>query len=271
MKTRVPFLVSPALLICTTALALSTALNAGTVLTGEQSQPNGSSTTSTIAIDAGKARMESSMGGQEMVMIYRSDKDLFWIIDTAGKNYREMTRADMTAMAAQVEKAMQQMKEQLANLPPEQRAMMEKMMAGKLPAVGQTKAQSQTGYEKVGPGGKVGGWNTEKFIATTDGKKTSELWVAPKSEVTVPESDLKTMEKMMDFFREISSRFGAEAMPAIGPESELGGVPVKVVSFRNGNEIGTYLVTSVEQKNLPASDFEVPEGFTKLALGLPQN
>ena len=94
--------------------------------------------------------------------------------------------------------------------------------------------------------------------------------MASASDVKVAEAELETMEQMMDFFEEISSKFGAGAIPAIGPDSELGGMPVKVVSFRNGQPVATFVVTSVEKKDLPASKFEVPAGFEKQDLGIPK-
>jgi hypothetical protein len=270
MKAQFPVPFRQPFLLFIATLALGTSLRAATVMTGEQSQPDGSTITSTVTLDEGRARMQSDANGQETIMIYRSDKNLFWIMDTVEKNYREVTKAHVAAMVEQVDKAMQLMQEKLKDLPPDQRAMAEKMLGGAMAAAGQKSAAPKTSYEKVGPGGKVGEWTTEKYIATTDGEKKAELWVAPISAVKVDEADMKTMEEMTDFLKEISGRFGADMMPSIGPDSELGGMPVKVITFRDGQPISTYVVKSIEQKNLPTSTFEVPEGFTKQDLGIPK-
>ena len=53
-----------------------------------------------------------------------------YIIDDADKSYIVFDKATMEQLAKKINAAMEQMKEQLAKLPPEQRAQMEQMMPG---------------------------------------------------------------------------------------------------------------------------------------------
>jgi hypothetical protein len=161
------------------------------------------------------------------------------------------------------------MKEQMASLPPEQRKMMEKMMGNQLGAFEGKEAAPAMAYVNMGDGGKVAGWSTVKYHGTLDGKKVSEVWAVPASAVKVGPAEMKTMESMMGFFREIAGKFGADSMTTIGPEGGLDGIPVKVVIHSNGAPASTYMVTSIEQRELPASDFEVPAGYTKQSLAVP--
>src|SRR5690606_23788635 len=63
------------------------------------------------------------------------------VIDQADKSYVVLDRATMEKLGKQVSAAMEQMKEQLAKMPPEQRAQIEQMMG-----------------IKSGDGGGAGGW-----------------------------------------------------------------------------------------------------------------
>lgn len=81
--------------------------------------------------------------GEGAVTIFRLDKELLWMLNPEKKTYSEMTFAEMEKM---VNKGMEQMaavKEQMKNMPEEQRKMMEKMMGGGDQAV-EVKATSET-------------------------------------------------------------------------------------------------------------------------------
>ena len=275
MKMRIPCLSPLTLLAVTFSVAAfldPTSLRAGVVIEGEQDLGDeGPEMRSSVAISDGNARVDSIVGGEKRTMIFRSDKDLFWIVDESAKTYREITREDMRRVVKLVNNAMELMKEKMASMPPEQRKMMEKMMGNQLAALdGEKKGAKGITYEKIGNGGKVGGWSTVKYEGSIDGALVSEVWTAAGSAVNVGMSEMKTLEKMMSFFREFTGKFGGDSLVALGPEGALEGVPVKIVSYSNGAPAGTYLVTSIEQKKLPASEFEVPAGYTKESLNTPE-
>ncbi len=56
--------------------------------------------------------------------------DTLYIVDDADKSYIAFDKATMEQLAKKISAQMEQMKEQLAKLPPEQRAQMEQMMPG---------------------------------------------------------------------------------------------------------------------------------------------
>ncbi len=260
-----------AVAIAATALLFPSVLGAGVVITGEQKPGDGGpATRSSVAVSDGKARIESVANGQEITMIYRSDKDLFWFVDNSARTYREMTRTELSKMMKQVESAIRKMKEQLASLPPEQRKAMEKMMENQLAAFAGEDTPSAISYVKIGDGGIVNGWSTVKYEGRLDDTKVSEVWAAPASEARVSLVEMKTMEDMMGFFREIAGKFGADSLTVPGPNGDLDGLPVRFVMFSNDRTASIYTVTSIEQKNLPASDFEIPAGYEKLALIGPE-
>ncbi|MFC1496282.1 hypothetical protein ACFL52_02585, partial [Candidatus Margulisiibacteriota bacterium] len=98
-------------------------------------------------------------------MIYNSATGVYWVFDHNQKTYRELTKADII-------KAKKQMEAQLKNVPPQQRAMMEKMMQGKM---GGDLATPQITYNKTGTK-KAGKWNCTVYSVIMNGNKISELY-----------------------------------------------------------------------------------------------
>ena len=103
-------------------------------------------------------RIESHQEGttNPSTTIFR-DETLF-IVNHQDQTYHRMDKDSMTRMSSQMSEAMKQMEAQLANLPPEQRAMMERMMKGRMPggmpgAMGSDRPQRRIevgGDEQVG-------------------------------------------------------------------------------------------------------------------------
>ena len=89
---------------------------------------------STMYIDKDRLRMEASGSGQNQVIIFRGDKNLFWTIDDENKTYFEMTQEDIKKLKVQMDKMQKIMMEQMKNMPEEQRKMMEKMMPSNIPS-----------------------------------------------------------------------------------------------------------------------------------------
>ncbi len=270
-----------AVAIVAAAFSSPSVVCAGVVIEGEQKLLEGEPGTRTsVAISDGKVRTESVVNGQKSTMIYRSDKDLFWIVDDAAGTYREITRSDMNKMMKQVDKALQKVREQFESLPPEQRKLMKEMMGSQLGAFGKLMGSQITAfakkdaspdinYVKIGDGGEVNGWSTVKYEGKLDGTKVSEVWAAPASVVNVGPVEMKTMESMISIFREFAGKIGMDSLTVPGPEGGLEGLPIKVIIYSDGAPASAYTVTSIEQRDLPASDFEVPPEYTKEALTAP--
>ena len=166
------FRLAPALTLAA-ALVLPGMVRAGVTLEGEHKTLDGSQLpfTYTVSIDKDKVKMVSSSSADN-AFIYRADKGLFWMVDSKAKTYTEMTKKDIESMANTMDAAMKKMHEQMASMPPEQRAMMEKMMKENMPA----QSKGKTTYKKTGSG-KVGSWACDKYESYQDGVKKAEMCV----------------------------------------------------------------------------------------------
>lgn len=150
----------------------------------------------------------------------------------------------------------------MAQMSPEQKAMMEQIRnsAG-------APAKPSVSVKKAGSGGKVAGWDTEKYSVTVDGNLYEEVWLVTNSAL------MKDMKKM-DFgiFQKFSSctegQYGAGQDPEETPEY-MGlmekGLEVKSVSHGYVEQISSDTV-SLEEKAIPASEFKVPAGYREVSM-----
>ncbi len=240
--------------------AILTALpaRAGVTITQVMKQLNGDKppTTNLIHLEGDKARIDMGQNPANYV-VYRGDKNAFWMIDTQKKTCTVMTEKDLDSMHAKMDAAMAKLREQMKSLPPERQKMMEEMMA-KMSAGG---AQApRTTYKKIGDGGKVEAWSTEKFEGYRDSAKVSELWTAAPKSIGLRETDVKVVTDMAKFFRKF-----AKGMPDLigNKENGLEGVPVKSIGFKDGKPAWESDLKSVKQETLAASLFEIPAGFAE--------
>jgi len=80
----------------------------------------------TIYLDAGKLRVEGENPGEgKYLLIFDNSRQVMQMADLAKSTYMEITKAQVEAMGGQMQQMMQQMQAQLAQIPPEQRAMVE--------------------------------------------------------------------------------------------------------------------------------------------------
>lgn len=212
--------------------------------------------TNVIHLDADKVRIDMGQN-PGTYMIYRGDKHAFWMVDAQKKSYTVMTEKDLEAMHAKMDAAMAKMREQMKSLPPERQKMMEEMMAKMVPGSAQA---PRTIYKKIGDGGKVEGWNTEKYEGLRDSAKVSEMWTAAPKSIGIQESDVKVLKDMAKFFQKFS-----KGMPDFigNKENGLEGVPVKSIGYRDGKPHWESDLKSVKKEEAPSSLFEVPAGFTE--------
>jgi hypothetical protein len=85
-------------------------------------------------VQDGAARIEQGNGKDSAeYVIFRNDT--LYVIDPAKKRYTELDRETIRTIGGAVNSAMEQMREELAKLSPEQRAMVEQMMGSKANAM----------------------------------------------------------------------------------------------------------------------------------------
>lgn len=206
-------------------------------------------------------KMMKIIGDDGHQVIVRSDKDMLISIDDKKKTYWEMPFAQLEQMSKQMHEqmsaALAQMKDKLSSMPPEQRAMVEKMMG-----------QMKGGDEPAAPvdiksGGEtktITGFACKKYVATQGGKEILVAWTT---------DDVKGFAPMREDFIALQRRLNETNRTF---RSGLAEAYAKMDGFPMETEMDQLksTVTKVEPRSIPASEFEPPKGYTKEAPPKPK-
>lgn len=261
------FPISSSALALSFSLSLSLALSAqaGVTLVQSYRQLDGKSpaVANTIRLDKDRVRIDAGADGDQY-FLYRGDKKVFVTVNLKEKSYMEITEKEFLEAAAKMEDAMSKMKANLEKMPPEQRKMMEEMMAKMMPGAG---GGPKTAYKKAGSGGKINVWDTDRYIGTREGAKQSEVWTTSPKFMGLAEADFQVLKDMAKYFE----RFSKNMEGMLGDKSNgLDGIPVKTVSYKDGKPAFESEIKEVKKETLAASLFEVPAGLTQRKMGAPR-
>jgi hypothetical protein len=246
-------------------LFLFSSLTAGVYIQGEDTHKmHQEKNTTKIFVDKNRLRVETGENDNDMVIIFREDKNLFWMVDMKKKEYREMTKDDVKKMKAKIDEGMKQIEEQMKNLPPEQRKMMEQMM----PAQMNIKKIERPVYTKAGKNIKVKKWNCTHYIGEVNGKKKQEVWTIGWDELGIDADEMKVFRDMGQFFSSLAPdmtdvfKIGDKEWEKNGG---FAGMPVKSINFEEGKVSSEFEINEISKKDFSAAIFEVPAGFEKVA------
>ena len=187
----------------------------------------------------------------ENIVIVRLDQEKMYMVDPRAKTYSEMTFEDLDGAAKAMMAQIEMMKKQLENMPPEQRAAMEKQLGPALRAGKDTKIEVEKASEKRDIAGK----STMKHVVKEDGKETAVLWVT---------DDVKEYKTLKADFSDLMKKMSTlnPGMKGLARAAEkIEGFPLET----DMKEMGKETVTKVEPRSIPDSDFEVPADFKKTA------
>jgi hypothetical protein len=190
------------------------------------------------------------------------------IIDDDEETYTVLDRESIRAVGERMGGAMAQMREQMASMTPEQRAMMERMMGGQLPG-----PAAPAKVEVI----------DARRTETVDGR-SCRVWTVKRDEVpeqqhcVVPFDTLPGDEDLRALFQRMASLFGElrTALPqgddGDGDEFEayakMNGYPVLTRELSEGEPNGAESrLVAWRAEPVPAAKFTVPAGYTKRELG----
>ncbi len=219
-----------------------------------------------IYVQGGSGRFEDEEGRASIIK-----GDTIYVIDQADKSYVVLDKATMEQLGKQVGAAMEQMKEQLAKMPPEQRAQIEQMMgiqsgAG---AGGWTMDAVDTGKSD-----KVEGRACKVWDIKINDQPDHQVCVVPYSSLPGTEDFKSVFEKFAKVFEDMAMNLpqlsGAmnNQMSAL---RKVNGYPMRTRSYENGRLAPEEQVVKVwREQAIPASMFEVPAGFRQKQMATPK-
>jgi hypothetical protein len=182
------------------------------------------------------------------------------VLDESDKSYITFDKATMERLAKQVNAAMEQAKEQLAKLPPDQRAQMEQMMGGMLGEEKWTVDVTDTGKTD-----KIDGRSCKLLDVSRNGQLDEQICVAPYSSLPGKEDFQKVFADFAKAFEEMAKSvpmLAGKMDQEFAAQMKANGFPLRRRAYENGNLINEESVVSVwREEAVPAGMFEIPAGY----------
>jgi len=193
----------------------------------------------------------------EKTMIYRFDKELMWTIDHTDKSYTEVTFAQMQEG---MEKMRTAMKQEMKDISPEERQMMEKVMGKKLGKMfGGDEPALEVTVKRTGKTRKVIGYNCEQIFLNLNEEPMMEMWITDKY-------------SMGNDFLEVYQKMGFMKGKLSEDAKKIKGIPLATkmtFDMGMGKMESDSEVTKIVKTSVSDNEFEVPKGYKKKASGMP--
>ena len=235
------------------------------------SEHTGGGETRTATIQAKKDFFRADGGGRGPgYVIGDAAAGKLTVVAVERKAYFEMTAGDMARVGSMAQNpAMDAMvQEKMKNLPPEQRARIEAMMAqrGGQPGAGPVVVPRERSlkFEKTGEKKTVNGFACEVYRVTNEGRPYEEDCIAPFGASTLTKEDGENFKRIAEMFK--SMRGPAAQSASVDHWNDYPGFPIVQAKLgADGKVQRTTTVKSIKHDALAADLFQVPAGFTRSA------
>jgi len=237
-------------------------------------------TTDTILLDANRMRLESDNGKSVVMFLTDGGRNRMVMLDKAKNQYQEIDQQTMDQMAqmmsgaaAQASAATAQMEAAMKNMPPEQRAMMEKMMKGKMPQAAAAAAPpAKTVYTAKGSG-SVNGFSCTKYEGVRGAEKVADVCAGVPAQLKLSTSDMQIFEKMREFSNSLLSSLANSpvkiSVPTSSFEAGYEGFPIQKTEFENGQATRRGELKSITRANFSDADFSLGDA-KKVDMPIPR-
>ena len=258
----------------------------------QQETRDGKTSTNQVQFDKAHMRAETHASGDDVAIVFDGPSQTVRMINLDKKTYMEMTKAQMdqmkqmmggassssaspSAASDQMSAAQKQIEEQMKNMTPAQRAMVEQAMKGRgMPGMpgtpGATPAAAAPAamqYREAGSD-KVAQWTCTKYEGMRGQEKVAEICTVDPKEFGLTPSDFDIAKQLADFVKSIAPQVANQAvMFGTATEQGFSGIPVRHISYSGGKVTSTIELKEFRREAFPASNFDVPAGFTKQTMG----
>ena len=191
--------------------------------------------------------------------------ETMYIVDDADKSYVVFDKATMEQLAKKINDATAQAKEQLAKLPPEQRAQVEALMAAQMPGLLGEPQKFTVDAIDTGKADKVDGRACKVWDVKRNDQLDEQLCVVPYSSLPGKENLPAVFAKFAKVFEEM-----AKSVPMLqgmmtdefSALTKVNGYPVRTRGYERGKLGDSETLVKVwREENVPAAMFEIPAGY----------
>lgn len=237
-----------------TAVTVVIALPATADTRIEYVDENTGETQTVITIKDGQARMENV--DDTGYTLFDASAATLTTVDPEERTFTVMDEASMQALSSEVDSAMSQMRAELEKMPPEQRAMMKKMMGG-MADFG--KSMLETSVKRTGNTMNKGGYECEQVFFSVGSVASTELCVVDAGELGMPDEDQATMNTMYAQMKAMAEKMASTFGVDMAPDMEaLGGIPVYT---RGDDEDFGEVIKDITHDGIDAALFTIPDGY----------
>ena len=209
-------------------------------------------------------------------MIYRGNKKEMIMVNHQDKTYVVLDQATMNELASVMSEAMKQFEAAMKDATPEEREMMEKMMKGRMPGMGDSEYVEPV-LKKAGTG-KANGYSCTKYDVYRGEVKISQHCVASWSSVEGGDEMKTVMLEMAEFMDQMAKSF-SKSKGIMGNQIQfennvfnqlrkLNGFPVQTIDYENGAVESESNFVSSKKVSVNPNDLEPPAGYKKQDMGM---
>ncbi|MGH7668800.1 MAG: hypothetical protein ACRENQ_04840 [Gemmatimonadaceae bacterium] len=218
-------------------------------------------------VQGGMARIENvdDRGRVKDFTIFRDST--FWDVDPSSRTFTRMDKATMIQMAQMANARLEQMKTQMASMPPERRAMVQQMINHLEGKDGTDAAESKVEWKDAGQTEHVGQFTCHDWNEMRGDAISTQFCVTAWSAVPAGDQLAITMKRVSAFVQDMMSAAPFPAMTkSLAQKNPMAfaathGFPVVTRDFEGGKAYTEDVVSSVEPQVIDAGKFEIPKGF----------
>jgi hypothetical protein len=191
--------------------------------------------------------------------------DTMYFVDDKDQTFIAFDKATMAKLAKQLNAQLERQKEQIAKLPPDQRAQLEQL----LPTGPGEVAASDTGKSD-----KVEGRTCRVWEISRNGQPDDQLCVVPYASLPGKENFQAVFANFARVFEEMAKNVPTLAgimTNEFDAQAKVNGFPVRTRAYENGR-LGDYeqVLKVWREEAMPASMFEIPAGYQPKQMAAPQ-
>lgn len=210
-------------------------------------------------------RMEQGGDNPTASMIFLGDR--FVYVDHSDKSYVVMDEAMLNEVSAKISDAMKEMQAQLANMPAEQRAMVEQMMKGKMQGMvtQQVEKAPKPRIESIG-NKEWQSYSCRQYAVYEGDEKTQEICAATLDDVAGADELVEAFIGMAAYIKKMTESMPMMSTDALNPGelmAEIEGFPVHTVDFHDGRVLREMSLDSVVEQELEQALFAAPDGYRR--------
>jgi len=232
---------------------------AGTVLETVNRDLGGKQAETVITTYAQDGQLRVETGDRDGFTLFKDNA--LYIINGKDKNYVLMDRAALKKMADAISPAMKM----LAQMPPEQRAQMEKMMGKNMPGM---QASAKKEIRKTSRTGEAAGHSCSYVEVLKNDVLEDEMCIVPPGTIKGGDELMAAAQKMSTMLQEALQDLDVPQLKQMLDDqtamyTKLGGIPVVSRHFSGGKPVSETTLRSNRTESIPATTFSVPDGYTR--------